>query len=561
MATRFSVEAIFKAIDKFTAPVTAMQNRVGKFTRTLNANFRSLNRTVDKVARAIWQAGKVALQFTTGAIVAVGAGLLGIVGQFSKIENARAAFTPLLGSVEKAKQLVEELNTLMVDTPFEFEALSDAASQLLPVMNQDIQKTIDTMKMLGDTAGGNAQKLESITRGFTKAMLKGKVDLESLNMIGEAGVPIFTELAKSMGRDVNDGFFKMISAGKVSTAQLTKAFQQMTSEGGIFFNGMKVASTTTSALWSGFMDNIKSTAAVIGEELSPYVKELILFMTDVTYKIRQWISLNREFIQAKLADYVARIKVRFDQLLQSFQKTGDGASRMEKFVEFFFSLGSAIAWVIEHADMLGKLVKWFIILALVVKAFAIAMAIANLVMLANPIGIIIVAIGLLIAAVAAVVVWFDEIKAAFNDLPGWAQAAIALVMGPIGLLIGGAKLLSEAWDLFGEDFKDLWSSIVDYATAAANKVMGIVGKMNDFALAPARFLGLVDEKAGDGVRAAGSSAPQVVGPQERSVKIMEQSSAMSFAEVLIKDSTGKAEMTTRGQAPGVKFSMVPTGGF
>ena len=72
----------------------------------------------------------------------------------------------------------------------EFGDVNEFVSQMI----DDIENTIKTLRMLGDTAGGNAQKLDTITRGFTKSMLKGKVDLESLNMIAESGVPIFSEL-------------------------------------------------------------------------------------------------------------------------------------------------------------------------------------------------------------------------------------------------------------------------------------------------------------------------------------------------------------------------------
>ena len=142
-------------------------------------------------------------------------GFVGIFNEARKLEDAEAAFTPLMGGAARAKELVQALNIAAAETPFEFDAIRKATTTLLPVMNGDIQKTVDTFKMLGDTAGGNAEKLDSITRGFSKAMLKGKVDMESLNMIAEAGVPIFTEMAQSMGygKENMTAFFKQISTG------------------------------------------------------------------------------------------------------------------------------------------------------------------------------------------------------------------------------------------------------------------------------------------------------------------------------------------------------------
>ena len=53
MAGRFSIEAVFKAVDKITAPVSRMQNRVKKMTRNMRIGFRKLNRTVNKVSAGI----------------------------------------------------------------------------------------------------------------------------------------------------------------------------------------------------------------------------------------------------------------------------------------------------------------------------------------------------------------------------------------------------------------------------------------------------------------------------------------------------------------------------
>ncbi|MEN6384488.1 MAG: tape measure protein [Phycisphaerales bacterium] len=222
----------------------------------------------------------------------IAGGFKSIVSEAMVLEDARAAFLPLMGSVEKTDELIKALNVTAAKTPFEFKDLQKSVSQLLPVMNGDIKKTIDTVKMLGDTAGGNAQKLDSITRGFTKAMLKGKVDMESLNMIAEAGVPIFTEMAKSMGYNTENmtEFFKKISTGTVTTDELVKAFKRMTSEGGIFYKGMVIASETTSGVFSTLRDNIAMTAAGIGQAFLPYIKKAALAIIDITSGILEWVS-------------------------------------------------------------------------------------------------------------------------------------------------------------------------------------------------------------------------------------------------------------------------------
>jgi tape measure domain-containing protein len=153
------------------------------------------------------------------------------VGQASKIENMVAAFTPLTGGAENAQKMIKALNKEAATTPFELEGIGKVAKQLLPILGNDVQAVTKTFRMLGDTAGGSIEKLDTITRGYTKALMKGKVDMEALNMIAEAGVPIYQELAKSLGVSVAE-MTQMSSAGKITSSDLTKAFEAMTSSGG-----------------------------------------------------------------------------------------------------------------------------------------------------------------------------------------------------------------------------------------------------------------------------------------------------------------------------------------
>lgn len=236
-----------------------------------------------------------------GAVAAMASGRLfgGILQAAQDVEDATAAFTPLLGSMERATELVARLNKEAATTPYQFDGISEVAKQLLPVMNGSIEDTAATFRMLGDTAGGNIEKLSSITRGYTKALLKGKPDMESLNMIAEAGVPIFTEMANSMGITV-EKLFELSKQGNLTKDDLTGAFKRMTSDGGLFFKGMEIASQTLSGIFSTLKDNVKMAAANIGSALLPIIKKLAQGAIQIVGKISDWITANKELIGQKI---------------------------------------------------------------------------------------------------------------------------------------------------------------------------------------------------------------------------------------------------------------------
>lgn len=302
MPQNLEIKTTYRAVDRSTRAIGKIQSRLIKFTAIGSKAMRRLDRVMSRATAGI-KRGAFAV---AAGLAALGGATWGLMKQFSKIEDAEAAFTPLLKTTEKAKEMVAALNDTAATTPFQFENLAGAAKQLLPNMGGDIQKTIETIRMLGDTAGGNAQKMDSIVRGYNKALLKGKVDMESLNMIAEAGVPIFNDLGTVVGKS-GTKLFKAISAGKISTEDLTKAFQKMTGKGGIFFEGMKIASETLSGKVSTLKDNVGLAAAEFGSALAPTLKDVTDDLIKVAQQARQWIIANKDLIRTKFTEFVKKI--------------------------------------------------------------------------------------------------------------------------------------------------------------------------------------------------------------------------------------------------------------
>ena len=298
---RPTISTTFNAVDRMSPTLRGMQGRVTGFSRSAQRSLGSVGRSFSGMTRIVRAAGAAII---TGF---VGRGIGALISAASSIEDATAAFTPLMGGAERAAELVQRLNETAASTPFQFENISDAAKQLLPVMNGDIERTIDTFRMLGDTAGGNAQKLDSITRGYTKALLQNRVTLESLNMIAEAGVPIFDQLSTELGVTTAE-MFDMVSAGEVTTDNLTNTFQRMTTEGGIFFDGMSIASQTFSGRMSTLKDNITLTAATLGQTLLPLAKDFVDRAIEIAANVREWVTANQDLIRQRIQDTIDGIR-------------------------------------------------------------------------------------------------------------------------------------------------------------------------------------------------------------------------------------------------------------
>jgi len=434
-----------------------------KEVEKLTGEYNRLQKEYDKTKLAsegMEKASNVAGKTLLGLGVAVAGGAIGMVKLASSVEMVEASFTPLLGSTAKAEELVRELNKTASTTPFQFENIASASKQLLPVMNQDINRTVETFRMLGDTAGGNAQKLESITRGYTKAMLKNKVDMESLNMIAEAGVPIYTELAKSLGVSVEE-MTKMSSAGKITSADLTTAFEQMTAEGGLFFNGMEIASQTAEGKLSTVKDIFKLIGATIGKELLPYWKGFL----DVV------ISSGNEVLK--------------------FIGDGDNLDKTLK------AIGITLAGVSAGLGTFLLLTKG----ATAIKGMATAFKALNLAMKANPAIFIASAImTVLIPAIIYAVKNQEELSVRFQTTIKVIEGAFKIAGNTIQSvwekvkvsLSTSIEVLSKEFKMLGVDIKAGWtiainalklaflslgSIIVDNVLGAVQKFLEVAGKI------------------------------------------------------------------------------------
>ena len=332
-------------------------------TRIDKKNIRKDLKTIrSEITAGMQETAKVANVALGGialGITAITTASWGFIKSASQIEDAVAGFTPLLKSAEKAEQLVKMLNETASTTPFVFKDISDTATRLLPTMNGDLEKTVETFRMLGDTAGGNSQKLATITNGFTKAMMKGKVDLESLNMIAEAGVPIISEMATMLNVSTQE-LYSMISAGEITSDQLTETFQTMTSEGGIFFNGMEIASKTFSGLVSTLKDNIGLWASAMGNELLDSVKDTVTGLIEMV----------------KSMETLTAFTDPLNKIIQSFNEWAFESGNLKNVLLGFVS-------TVEKAFSSG-LIQAFTGFVIVLKSATVATAVLNSTMALNP---------------------------------------------------------------------------------------------------------------------------------------------------------------------------------
>lgn len=269
-------------------------NLVGR-TVQFSSSIINVSKTVDGLQKRLSGITSAFSSLGKTALASFGplAGMIGIgfgVKLAAEAETAKVGFSTMLGSAEKAQILLNQLKSFAASTPFEFPELRTAAQSLLS-FGVDAGAIQSRLKTLGDVASGSSSSIEDLALIYGKTLAKGKFELEQGNQLAERGIPIYSTLAKQLGKTQPE-LMKMISAGKVSAAHVQQAFETMAGAGGIFENAMEKQSQTIAGKWSTFVDNIKQVATGIGEFIIDAfgIGDLLSTVNDATGSITQTLE-------------------------------------------------------------------------------------------------------------------------------------------------------------------------------------------------------------------------------------------------------------------------------
>lgn len=186
--------------------------------------------------------------------------LINVRGEFQKTE---IAFTTMLGSAEKAKQLMGQMVKLAAETPFGLEDVSSGAKQLL-AFQVPANEVVETLTRLGNIAAGLNVPLSRINLIYGQVKAKGKLMGGELLQFTEAGIPMIAELAnkfKKTEAEISD----MVSAGKIGFKDVQDVLFKMTNEGGMFFELMEKQSASLSGKVANLEDTWDQMLNTIGE--------------------------------------------------------------------------------------------------------------------------------------------------------------------------------------------------------------------------------------------------------------------------------------------------------
>lgn len=217
---------------------------------------------------------KGGLSVLTGAIgsvtAALGAGAVAGVKYNASIETYQTSFEVMTGSAEKAAEVIDRLKKVGAETPFELSDLADT-TQLLMNYGLTADEAMDKMMMLGDISQGSADKMSRIAMAYGQMSSAGKVQLEDVKQMIEAGFNPLQEISESTGESMSS-LYDRISKGTISVDEITASMERATSEGGKYYQSMEKQSQTFDGMISTLKDNAQQ---LLGDVVQPISDSMV----------------------------------------------------------------------------------------------------------------------------------------------------------------------------------------------------------------------------------------------------------------------------------------------
>lgn len=241
-------------LDKFKRQLSEYDNRIVRMESNTNKATGSMEGMFKKLAQVagVTMSGAVITSFLKQ--------LINVRGEFQKIE---IAFETILGSQEKANALMAQLTETAAKTPFEMQDVTQGAKQLL-AYGTSAEEVNDTLIRLGNIASGLSIPLGDLVQLYGTTMTQGRIFTQDLRQFMGRGIPLAKELAKQFGVTEAE-VQQLVTNGKVGFEEVRKALENLTDEGGMFYQLMEKQSASLAGQYSNLQDAITQMVNEIGQ--------------------------------------------------------------------------------------------------------------------------------------------------------------------------------------------------------------------------------------------------------------------------------------------------------
>lgn len=250
------------------ATVASILIKIGANSSELRKELANTKKELEtNLGSAAMTASNIAVAGIAGIAASLGALGVKAVQAAGSFQQTQAAMTNMLGSAERAQSLLSDLQNFAAKTPFEFNDVA-AATQKFLAFGFTAEQVIPTLTAVGDAAAGvglGKEGVDRVTLALGQMAAKAKVQSDEMLQLTEAGIPAWQMLADKIGVSVPQAM-NMVSKGAVDAQTGLQALVGGMEEK--FGGMMEQQSSTITGTWSNMMDGLSQTAIAVGQQIS-----------------------------------------------------------------------------------------------------------------------------------------------------------------------------------------------------------------------------------------------------------------------------------------------------
>lgn len=217
-----------------------------------------------------------------------------IRGEFQSLQKTMEV---MLQSKSKAEALMAQMVQTAATTPFGLQEVAGGAKQLI-AYGLEADKVNDTLIKLGNIASGLKIPLGDLIYLYGTTMAQGRLYTQDLNQFTGRGIPMIAELAEHFG--VAESKVKgLVEEGKVGFPEVQAVINDLTGEGGKFFNLMAEQSTLINGKISNLEDVFDSMFNEIGQNNEGVINDTL----DLTMLLVENYKVVGDVLMTLVADY------------------------------------------------------------------------------------------------------------------------------------------------------------------------------------------------------------------------------------------------------------------
>lgn len=463
-----------------TAYITVMPSTRG-LGKSITRSFAVLPQAADKASktaggRIVANVGSAFKRIAAGTLV-VGAGLAvgrAFSGAFRagiQEQKTEKVLKGMYGNLGAAKSTIADIKKLAKDSNIQYDSYLKASQSLayIGLEGKDATKTMESIGTAITAAGGSGEEMDGVANAMLKMVNQGKVYSSTLNQISDAGYPIFDGLAAHFDTNI-ENVRSMVKDGKLG---IDDVFDVIKNGEGDLQKGNRKAADEVMKSWDGVVGKLKNRFAIalsgpiasMLDSLAPALERVggaiiggIERMPQILAAMWPWVKV----IVPLFAGWLASV-----ELLNVGLKIQAGALAVH-----------------------GTAMKiWSTIMAFArspVRMLRLAMLKLNVAFLANPVGIVLVA---LVALAAGFVVAYKKVGW-FRDMVNSAWEGIKVAAGAVAdwfmtniwpSMVKVWEALSEgATDFYQNHFKPAFDGAKEVVSAMWVKVQPVFQAIWDF---------------------------------------------------------------------------------